>query len=134
MQDNIMKNEKLLHQFARIWLIVILLRCFCVCRYCATLYDGLKSCPKERHIHVLCDTDFIAHLIDRAEPELTGGRRERHARTIEIAQEEVKISLNSLENTTLYLENREFTKPGRQRQPERHLKFRKESLVSVRYL
>ena len=57
--------------------------------YCANLYEGLKSCPKERHIHVLCDTDFIAHLIDRAEPELTGGRRERHARTIEIAQEEV---------------------------------------------
>ena len=29
---------------------------------------------------------------------------------------------------------REFTKPGRQRQPERHLKFQKASLVSVRYL
>ena len=29
---------------------------------------------------------------------------------------------------------REFTKPGRQRQPERRLKFRKASLVSVRYL
>lgn len=61
--------------------------------YCANLYEGLKSCPKERHIHVLCDTDFIAHLIDRAEPELTGGRRERHARTIEIAQEEVLTCL-----------------------------------------
>lgn len=58
-------------------------------RYCATLYEGLKSCPKERHIHVVCDTDFIAHLIGRAEPELAGGRRERHARTIDIAQEEV---------------------------------------------
>eukprot|EP00795_Rhopilema_esculentum_P015591 gene15591-6861_t len=57
--------------------------------YCATLYEGLKSCPKERHVHVLCDTDFIAHLIDSAEPELTGGRRERHARTIEIAQGEI---------------------------------------------
>eukprot|EP00794_Sanderia_malayensis_P014367 gene14367-15865_t len=61
--------------------------------YCATLYEGLKSCPKERHIHVLCDTDYIAHLIDRAEPELAGGRRERHARTIEIAQEEVLTCL-----------------------------------------
>lgn len=61
--------------------------------YCATLYEGLKSCPKERHVHVLCDTDFIAHLIDRAEPELAGGRRERHARTIEIAQEEVLTCL-----------------------------------------
>ncbi|XP_066918743.1 gametogenetin-binding protein 2-like [Clytia hemisphaerica] len=61
--------------------------------YCATLYEGLKSCPKERHIHVVCDTDFIAHLIGRAEPELAGGRRERHARTIDIAQEEVLTCL-----------------------------------------
>ena len=29
---------------------------------------------------------------------------------------------------------REFTKPGRQRQPERHLKFRKANLISVCYL
>ena len=28
----------------------------------------------------------------------------------------------------------EFTKPGRQRQPERHLKFCKASIVSLRYL
>ena len=63
--------------------------CMFCSRYCATLYEGLKSCPKERHIHVVCDTDFIAHLIGRAEPELAGGRRERHARTIDIAQEEV---------------------------------------------
>ena len=41
--------------------------------YCAPLYDGLKSCPQDRHIHVLCDTDYIAHLIGRAEPELAGG-------------------------------------------------------------
>ena len=41
--------------------------------YCATLYDGLKSCPQDRHVHVLCDTDYIAHLIGRAEPELAGG-------------------------------------------------------------
>ena len=46
-------------------------------------------------MHVLCDTDFIARLIDRAEPELTGGRRERHARTIEIAQEEVILIICS---------------------------------------
>ena len=31
-------------------------------------------------------------------------------------------------------DNREFTKPGRQRQPEHHLEFRKASLVSVRYI
>ena len=61
--------------------------------YCAALYEGLKSCPEERHIHVVCDTDFIAHLIGRAEPELAGGRCERHARTIDIAQEEVLTCL-----------------------------------------
>lgn len=41
--------------------------------YCAALYEGLRCCPQERHIHMLCDTDFIAHLIGRAEPELAGG-------------------------------------------------------------
>ncbi|PFX23903.1 gametogenetin-binding protein 2-like [Stylophora pistillata] len=61
--------------------------------YCAALYDGLKSCPQERHVHVLCDTDYIAHLIGRAEPELAGGRRERHAKTLDIAQEEVLTCL-----------------------------------------
>ena len=30
--------------------------------------------------------------------------------------------------------NREFKQPGRQRQPDRHLKFRKASIVSVSYL
>ena len=50
---------------------------------------GIKSCPKERHIRALCDIDFIAHLIVRAEPELAGEWREKHARTIDIAQEEV---------------------------------------------
>lgn len=41
--------------------------------YCAALYEGLRCCPQERHIHMLCDTDYIAHLIGRAEPELVGG-------------------------------------------------------------
>ena len=40
--------------------------------YCPALYDGLKCCTGEKHIHVLCETDFVAHLIGRAEPELTG--------------------------------------------------------------
>ncbi|KAM3601913.1 uncharacterized protein V6R79_021073 [Siganus canaliculatus] len=59
--------------------------------YCAALYEGLCCCPHERHIHVCCETDFIAHLLGRAEPEFSGGyeRRERHAKTIDIAQEEV---------------------------------------------
>ncbi|XP_066018168.1 gametogenetin-binding protein 2-like isoform X2 [Pocillopora verrucosa] len=61
--------------------------------YCATLYDGLKSCPQDRHAHVLCDTDYIAHLIGQAEPELAGGRRERHAKTLDIAQEELLTCL-----------------------------------------
>ncbi|XP_042579174.1 gametogenetin-binding protein 2-like [Cyprinus carpio] len=48
--------------------------------YCAALYEGLRCCPHERHIHVCCETDFIAHLLGRAEPEFAGGyeRRERH--------------------------------------------------------
>ena len=62
--------------------------------YCAALYEGLRCCPQERHIHMLCDTDFIAHLISRAEPELAGGtRRDRHAKTLDIAQEEVLTCL-----------------------------------------
>ncbi|KAG8589006.1 hypothetical protein GDO81_006210 [Engystomops pustulosus] len=43
--------------------------------------------------HVCCETDFIAHLLGRAEPEFAGGRRERHAKTIDIAQEEVLTCL-----------------------------------------
>lgn len=39
-----------------------------------------------------CETDFIAHLIGRAEPELAGGR-DRHAKTLDIAQEEVLTCL-----------------------------------------
>ncbi|KAG7240946.1 hypothetical protein INR49_026174 [Caranx melampygus] len=59
------------------------------------LYEGLCCCPHERHIHVCCETDFIAHLLGRAEPEFAGGyeRRERHAKTIDIAQEEVLTCL-----------------------------------------
>lgn len=41
--------------------------------YCAALYEGLRCCPHERHIHVCCETDFIAHLLGRAEPEFAGG-------------------------------------------------------------
>lgn len=63
--------------------------------YCPALYEGLRCCPGEGHIHMLCDTDFIAHLIARAEPELIGntGRRDRHAKTLDIAQEEVLTCL-----------------------------------------
>lgn len=41
--------------------------------YCAALYEGLRCCPHEHHIHVCCETDFIAHLLGRAEPEFAGG-------------------------------------------------------------
>lgn len=41
--------------------------------YCAALYEGLCCCPHEQHIHVCCETDFIAHLLGRAEPEFAGG-------------------------------------------------------------
>ncbi|XP_013401216.1 gametogenetin-binding protein 2 [Lingula anatina] len=61
--------------------------------FCPALYEGLRCCPQERHLHVLCETDFIAHLIGRAEPELAGSRRERHAKTLDIAQEEVLTCL-----------------------------------------
>lgn len=63
--------------------------------YCAALYEGLRCCAHERHIHVCCETDFIAHLLGRAEPEFAGAyeRRERHAKTIDIAQEEVLTCL-----------------------------------------
>lgn len=40
--------------------------------YCPALYDGLKCCPGEKHIHVSCETDFMSHLISRAELELAG--------------------------------------------------------------
>ncbi|KAI0208700.1 Gametogenetin-binding protein 2 [Lamellibrachia satsuma] len=61
--------------------------------YCPSLYDGLRCCPGERHLHIECETDFVAHLIARAEPDMSGSRRERHAKTMDIAQEEVLTCL-----------------------------------------
>ncbi|KAF4520124.1 hypothetical protein B566_EDAN010280 [Ephemera danica] len=55
--------------------------------YVPALYDGIDYCSEEKHLHVRCHTDFVAQLITRAEPELNG--RERHAKTLEVAQEEV---------------------------------------------
>lgn len=40
--------------------------------YCPALYEGLKCCPQDRHVHVLGDTEFIDNLISRAEPDLLG--------------------------------------------------------------
>ncbi|CAB3371759.1 Hypothetical predicted protein [Cloeon dipterum] len=53
------------------------------------LYDGIEYCSDEKHLHIKCSTDFVSQLINRAEPELNGSRRERHAKTLEVAQEEV---------------------------------------------
>ncbi|XP_061608100.1 gametogenetin-binding protein 2 [Phyllopteryx taeniolatus] len=61
--------------------------------YCAALYEGLCCCPREHHIHVCYETDFIAHLLSRAEPEFAGAYEERHAKTIDVAQEEVLTCL-----------------------------------------
>ncbi|XP_022901319.1 gametogenetin-binding protein 2-like [Onthophagus taurus] len=56
--------------------------------YVKTLYNGITHC-KSKHIHLNPETEVIPKLISRAEPELLGSRRERHAKTLEIAQEEV---------------------------------------------
>lgn len=59
--------------------------------YVGALYGGIKRCLLDKHLHLQAKTDYIAHLIARAEPELFGNHRERHAVTLEIAQEEASI-------------------------------------------
>ncbi|XP_072164019.1 gametogenetin-binding protein 2-like [Diadema setosum] len=61
--------------------------------YNPVVYEGLRLCREERHVHLSTETDFIARLISRAEPDLNGVRRERHAKTVDIAQEEVLTCL-----------------------------------------
>ena len=53
------------------------------------LYCGISACTADLHVHVDCDPTFIGQLFRLAEPELSGLRQERHAKTIEIAQKEV---------------------------------------------
>jgi hypothetical protein len=48
-----------------------------------------KFHSNEQHLHLKIDKKFIGDLIFRAEPEIQGSRRERHAKTLDIAQEEV---------------------------------------------
>ena len=55
----------------------------------ANLYCGISACTTDLHVHVRCDQNFIGQLFRLAEPELSGLRQERHAKTIEIAQKEV---------------------------------------------
>ncbi|CAH0554591.1 unnamed protein product [Brassicogethes aeneus] len=61
--------------------------------YVSSLYAEIKRCLPDKHIHLQPKTDYITKLISRAEPELLGSRRERHAKTLEIAQEEVLTCL-----------------------------------------
>jgi hypothetical protein len=61
--------------------------------YITSLYAGIKRCLPDKHIHLPVNTEYITKLISRAEPELLGSRRERHAKTLEIAQEEVLTCL-----------------------------------------
>merc|ERR550532_1160451 len=53
------------------------------------IYNGLTSCVSDHHVHVECNEEVVSHLIEMAEPELSGLRQERHAKTLEIAQKEV---------------------------------------------
>ncbi|XP_022185265.1 gametogenetin-binding protein 2-like isoform X2 [Nilaparvata lugens] len=60
--------------------------------YVPELYANIKRCTPYKHIHLQTKTDYIHSLIRRAELELVS-RRERHAKTLEIAQEEVLTCL-----------------------------------------
>ena len=40
--------------------------------YVAALYAGIRRCEAKGHIHIPADTDYVTHLITRAEPELQG--------------------------------------------------------------
>ncbi|CAF4827248.1 unnamed protein product [Rotaria sp. Silwood1] len=57
--------------------------------YCPALYEGLRSCTNDKHIHIDSNKVFIGNLIARAESEIQDSRRERHAKTLDIAQEEI---------------------------------------------
>ncbi|KAL0271882.1 UNVERIFIED_CONTAM: hypothetical protein PYX00_005051 [Menopon gallinae] len=78
------------------------------------LYQKIKRCLPGKHIHLPTETKYIDSLIARAEPELLGNRRERHAKTMEIAQEEVLTCVgiciyDRLHRIYLRLREEEFT-------------------------
>ena len=54
---------------------------------------GLRSCSHDKHIHIQAEKDFLESLISRATLEMEDNRRERHAKTLDIAQEEILICL-----------------------------------------
>uniref|UniRef100_H2ZF83 Gametogenetin-binding protein 2 n=1 Tax=Ciona savignyi TaxID=51511 RepID=H2ZF83_CIOSA len=65
--------------------------------FCSAIYEGLRCCnstnnnttTQTRHIHVCCERAYIVHMLMQAHGEMEGGRKERHAKTTDIAQEEV---------------------------------------------
>ena len=66
--------------------------------YCSAIYEGLHCCNvkseksegvKSRHIHVCPERSYIVHMLTQADTEMIGTRKERHAKTIDVAQEEV---------------------------------------------
>ncbi|CAF3689708.1 unnamed protein product [Adineta steineri] len=57
--------------------------------FCSALYEGLRACTNDKHIHVDPNKEFLSNLISRAELEIRDSRRERHAKTLDIAQEEI---------------------------------------------
>ncbi|XP_017044154.1 gametogenetin-binding protein 2-like [Drosophila ficusphila] len=61
--------------------------------YSAQLYAHIRKCVPDQHIHVSTNKiEFLDALIKRAEPEVNGSYsklRERHAKTLEIAHQEV---------------------------------------------
>ncbi|CAF0813643.1 unnamed protein product [Didymodactylos carnosus] len=61
--------------------------------FCSALYDGLRCCSHDKHIHVQAEKGFVGSLILRAEQEIQESRRERHAKTLDIAQEEILTCL-----------------------------------------
>lgn len=56
-------------------------------------YDGLRLCTNAKHIHIQSDENFVGNLMSRAQFELEDHQRERHAKTIETAQEEIVICI-----------------------------------------
>ncbi|KAL6260622.1 hypothetical protein P5V15_008142 [Pogonomyrmex californicus] len=60
--------------------------------YVAVLYSGIKRCIADHHVHLPAITEYMTTLLGRAQPWALMGR-ERHAKTLEIAQEEVLTCL-----------------------------------------
>ncbi|XP_017791678.1 PREDICTED: gametogenetin-binding protein 2-like [Habropoda laboriosa] len=59
--------------------------------YVPSLYAGIRRCIHDRHVHIPTNPYSMGNLMRRTQPELMG--RERHAKTLEIAQEEVLTCL-----------------------------------------